>query len=79
MHQAGLLGVIRELNAPASFLFANDQILIGEARLAFIMGDQPAHNKHMEEKSKSCRMCLCPCDKLNSTDEMFLAFDWRAC
>jgi hypothetical protein len=82
VHQAGLgivLEAIRELNSPASYRFANGQVLIGEARLAFVMGDQPAQDKHIGKKSKSCRMCLCPSDKLDSTDENFTVFDWRAC
>jgi hypothetical protein len=63
VHPAGLgivLEAIRELNSPASYRFANGQILMGEARLAFIMGDQPAHNKHMGKKSKSCWIMFVP-------------------
>ncbi len=48
-----------------------------EARLAFVMGDQPAQDKLIGKKSKSCRSCLCPCDKLESTEETFPAFGWR--
>jgi hypothetical protein len=81
VHQLGLhivLDAIRELNSPAAYRFANGQVLMGEARLAFIMGDQPAQDKHMCKNSKSCRLCLCPHDKLASTDEVFPPFDWRA-
>jgi hypothetical protein len=52
---------------------------MGEVRLAFLMGDQPAQDKHIGKKSKSCRMCLCPCDELASTEETFPSFDWREC
>ncbi len=45
--------------------------------MAFFMGDQPAQDKVIGKKPKSWRSCLCPCDKLNSTDETFPAFDWR--
>jgi hypothetical protein len=82
VHQLGLhivLDAIRELNAPAAYRFANGQVLMGEARLAFIMGDQPAQDKHIGKNSKSCRTCLCPSDKLASTDETFAPFSWRAC
>ena len=82
VHQACLgivLEAVRELNAPAAYRFANGQVLMGEVRLAFIMGDQPAQDKHIGKKSKSCRMCLCPCDKLDRTDETFPCFDWREC
>jgi hypothetical protein len=61
VHQAGLcivLEAIRKLNAPASYRFANGQILIGAARLAFIMGDQPAHDKHMERNPNHAG-CVC--------------------
>ena len=82
VHQIGLgivLEAVRELNAPAAYRFANGQVLIGEARLAFMMGDQPAQDKHMGKKSKSCRMCLCPFEELASTDTTYPPFDWRAC
>ncbi len=82
VHQVGLsmvLQAVRELTSPAAYRFANGQALIGEARLAFMMGDQPAQDKHFGKKSKSCRMCLCPYDKLASTDETFPPCDWRAC
>jgi hypothetical protein len=72
-----ILEEIRALNAPAAYRFANGQVLMCEARLAFVMGDQPAQDKVIDKNSKSCRSCLCPCDKLDSTDEMFPAFDWR--
>ena len=78
VHQLGLhlvLDAIRELSAPAAYRFANGQVLMGEARLAFLMGDQPAQDKHICKKSKSCRMCLCPSQKLASTDEMFAPFE----
>ena len=45
VHQAGLHVVfeaIRELCAPAPYKFANGEVYIGEARLAFFMGDQPS-------------------------------------
>ena len=74
-----VLEAIRELNAPAAYLFADGQVLMAEAGLAFVMGDQPAQDKMMGKKSKSCRLCLCPCDKLDSTDETFPLFDWREC
>ena len=82
VHQAGLgivLEAVRELNSPAAYRFANGQVLMGEVRLAFLMGDQPAQDKHIGKKSKSCRMCLCPCDELASTEETFPSFDWREC
>ena len=72
-----ILEANKALNAPAAYRFANGQVLMGEARLAFVMGDQPAQDKVIGKKSKSCRSCLCPCDKLDSTDETFPAFDWR--
>ena len=56
VHQACLgivLEAVRELNAPAAYRFANGQVLMGEARLAFIMGDPPAQDKHIGKKSKS--------------------------
>ena len=82
VHQAGLgivLEAVRGLNSPAAYRFANGQVLMGEVRLAFLMGDQPAQDKHIGKKSKSCRMCLCPCDELASTEEAFPSFDWRDC
>ena len=40
VHQAGIvLEAVRELNSPAAYRFANDQVLMGEVRLAFIMGE----------------------------------------
>ncbi len=50
---------------------------MGKARLAFVMGDQPAQDKVIGKKSKSCRSCLSPCNELDITDETFPAFDWR--
>ncbi len=53
VHQAGLHVVfeaIQEHCAPASYSFANGEVHIREARLAFFMGDQPAHDKHVAEK-----------------------------
>ncbi len=58
MHQLSfnvILKAIRALNAPAAYRFANGQVLMGEARLAFVMGDQPAQDKVIGKKSKSCR------------------------
>ena len=74
-----ILEAIRELNAPAAYRFANGKVLMGEARLAFIMGDQPAQDKIMGKKDKSCRYCGCTVDKLDSTYETFPPFDWRGC
>jgi hypothetical protein len=81
VHQAclGIVEAVRELNSPAAYRFANGQVLMGEVRLAFIMGNQPAQDKHIGKKSKSCRMCLCSCDKPDRTDETFPCFDWREC
>ena len=59
VHQAGMhvvLEAIKELCAPASYRFADGEVHIGEVRLAFIMGDQPAHDKHAAKKSKSCNV-----------------------
>ncbi len=76
-HQACLvLEAVRELNLPAAYRFANGQFLMGEVRLAFIMGDQPAQDKHFGKKSQSCWIFLCSCDKLERTDETFPCFDW---
>ena len=60
VHQAGLhivLEAIRELCAPSPYRFANGEVYTGEVRLAFFMGDQPAHNKHVGWRSNGCRMC----------------------
>jgi hypothetical protein len=54
VHQACLgivLEAVRELNSPAAYRFENDQILMDEVRLTFIMGDQPAQDKHFGKKS----------------------------
>jgi hypothetical protein len=48
------------------YQFADGKVLIAEARLAIIMGDQPVQDKKMGKKSKTCRLSLCPCDKLDS-------------
>ncbi len=82
VHQACLgivLEAVREFNSPAAYRFANGQDLMGKVRLTFIMGDQPAQDKHFGKKSKSCRMCLCSCDKLDRTDATIPCFDWREC
>ena len=82
LHQAGLhvvLEAIRELCAPAHYKFANGEIYTGEVRLAFFMGDQPAHDKHFGWKCKGCRICTAPYDRLGDTDEVWPLFDWRAC
>jgi hypothetical protein len=72
VHQAGLhvgLEAIRELCAPAPYKFANGEIYTGEVRLAFFMGDQPAHDKHFGRKleCKGCRICTAPYDRLGDT------------
>ena len=46
---------------------------------AFLMGDQPAHDKHYAKKSKSCRVCGAPCDRLDDTDSSWPLNDWRKC
>ncbi len=74
-----VLEAIKELCAPASYRFANGEVHIGEVRLAFFMGDQPAHDKHAAKKSKSCRMCGAPHDELADTDEVWPLVDWKAC
>ena len=82
VHQAGLhlvLEAIRELCAPSPYRFANGEVYTGEVRLAFFMGDQPAHNKHVGWRSNGCRMCSAPHDRLADTDEIWPLFDWRAC
>ena len=82
VHQAGLhvvLEAIKEIGSPAPYRFANGEVHVGEGRLAFFMGDQPAHDKHAAKKSKSCRMCGAPHDKLADTDEVWPLIDWRAC
>ena len=45
-----ILEAIRALNAPAAYLFANGQVHMGKARLAFVMGDQPAQDKVIGKK-----------------------------
>ena len=52
---------------------------MGEVRWAIVMGDQPAQDKIVGKKSKTCRFCGCCVEKLDSTDEMFPLFDWREC
>ena len=81
VHQAGLHVVfeaIQELCAATPFRFADNKVHIAECRLAFFMGDQPAHDKHVAKKSKSCRLCGAPHDKLADTDEVWPLIDWRA-
>ena len=50
---------------------------MGETRLAFIMGDQIAQDKMIGKKTKTCRLCGCTVEMLDSTDETFPPFDWR--
>ena len=81
VHQAGLHVVfeaIQELCAATPFRFADNKVHIAESRLAFFMGYQPAHDKHVAKKRKSCRLCGAPHDKLADTDEVRPLIDWRA-
>jgi hypothetical protein len=59
VHQACLgivLEAVRELNPPVAHQFENGQVLMGEVRLAFIMGDHRTQDKHFGKKSKSCKI-----------------------
>ena len=55
VHQLSFNIILNAINAPAAYRFANGQVLMGEACLAFVMGDQPAQDKVIQvgKKSKS--------------------------
>jgi fructose-specific component phosphotransferase system IIB-like protein len=55
-----VLEAIRELNAPAAYRFADGKVLMAEARLAFVMGDQPAQDKMMGKKIKIMQVVFMP-------------------
>ncbi len=74
MHQLSfklILEAIRALNAPAAYRFTNGQVLMGEARFAFVMGDQPAQDKVIGKKSKSWRIRVCDAPAFSAASDEY--------